>query len=71
MKIEPGTTYNYRGDKLHVVIISEDCGEKMCVLKQWLKHSKRWHYFVQFYEFVEEDVSIDIRKRAARKNHNR
>lgn len=70
MEIKAGDTYHYRRQKMHVVVIIEDCGEKLCVLKQWNKFRQWWSYSVQLYEFVEEDITFERKCAESRKKHN-
>ena len=66
-QVQPGTTYNYRGDKYHVVAIIEDEGDKIAVLKRWNKYSQCWRYLVQDLDFVQEDVERDRNTRRAQR----
>lgn len=70
MGIKVGDKYHYRGQKMHVVAIIEDCGERLCVLKQWNMYSQRWKYLVQDYKFVEEDITFERRCAESRRKHN-
>lgn len=66
MQVKAGDTYHIGKAKLHVVAVIEDGGEKLCVVKEFVRWRQYWSYSVRFYDNVAEDIEYE-RKRAASK----
>ena len=48
---------DHRNKLIHSVAVFSDGGENQIVLKEWLKHKQRWHYWVESHFFVDYMVN--------------